>query len=203
LERDDARRTGIQVLGNQKKAAFGAILLCSNETVRSMNQRTTASQAPSQNETGQAVSGVIVAKVDQATRATIENIYREWDDALSKLDVERLLTLYAPDAVLESPLVPHLLKIDRGVVHGHDELRKLLKELATTQPETRRFFRKGYFTDGKTVIWEYPRESPEGDQQDFVEVMEIANGLIKKHRVYWGWFGVHVLERGDHFRKKS
>jgi hypothetical protein len=78
-----------------------------------------------------------------------------------------------------------------------------LKELARTQPKTRRFYRKGYFTDGKTVIWEYPRESPKGDQQDFVEAMEIDNGLIKKHRVYWGWFGVRVLERGEHFRKQS
>jgi hypothetical protein len=32
--------------------------------------------------------------------------------------------------------------------------------------------------------------------------MEIDNGLIKKHRVYWGWFGVRVLERGEHFRKE-
>jgi hypothetical protein len=50
------------------------------------------------------------------------------------------------------------------------------------------------------LIWEYPRESPGGDQQDFVESMEIEDGLIKKHCVYWGWFGVRVLERGEYFR---
>ena len=148
-------------------------------------------------------SAVVEANVNETSHVIIEKIYREWDDALSKLDVERLLALYAPDAILESPLVPHLLKTDRGVLHGRDQLRRLLEELAKTQPKTRRFYRKGYVTDGKTVIWEYPRESPKGDQQDFVEVMEIENRLIKKHRVYWGWFGVRVLERGEHFRKKS
>ena len=136
----------------------------------------------------------------QTTHESMEHIYREWDDALSKLDVDRLLELYAPDAILESPLVRHLLKTDRGILHGRDELRKLFEELAKTQPPTRKFYRKGYFTDGKRLIWEYPRESPGGDQQDFVESMEIEDGLIKKHCVYWGWFGVRVLERGEHFR---
>jgi hypothetical protein len=28
---------------------------------------------------------------------------------------------------------------------------------------------------------------------DFVEVMEIENGLIEHHRVYWGWRGVSVI----------
>jgi ketosteroid isomerase-like protein len=132
-----------------------------------------------------------------------ERIYREWDDALSKLDVDRLLALYAPDATVESPLIRHLLKTDRGVLHGHDELRELFEELARTQPKTRKFYRKQYFTDGKTLMWEYPRKSPEGEQQDFVEVMEIEDGLINKHRVYWGWFGVRVLERGEQFRNDA
>lgn len=35
-----------------------------------------------------------------------------------------------------------------------------------------------------------------GEQMDFVEVMELNNeGLIQKHRVYWGWFGIGVLKR--------
>jgi hypothetical protein len=27
------------------------------------------------------------------------------------------------------------------------------------------------------------------DQVDLVEVMEIADGLIQHHRIYWAWFG--------------
>jgi hypothetical protein len=26
--------------------------------------------------------------------------------------------------------------------------------------------------------------------------MEIADGLIRRHRVYWGWFGLGILKRG-------
>ena len=138
----------------------------------------------------------------QTTQESIERIYQEWDDALSKLDVDRIIALYSPDMTFESPLVRHLFKTDRGVLHGRDEVKKLFDELAKTQPPTRKFYRKRYFTDGKTLIWEYPRHSPVGDQQDFVEVMEIEDGLIKRHCVYWGWFGVRGLERGEHFRKK-
>ncbi len=139
----------------------------------------------------------------QTTQESIERIYQEWDDALSKLDVDRIIALYSPDVTFESPLVRHLIKTDRGVLHGRDEVKKLFDELAKTQPPTRKFYRKRYFSDGRTLMWEYRRQSPAGDQQDFVEVMEIEDGLIKRHCVYWGWFGVRVLERGEHFKKKA
>lgn len=38
---------------------------------------------------------------------------------------------------------------------------------------------------------------------DFAEVMEIENGLIQYHRVYWGWYGVGVIQRDEHHRKAS
>jgi hypothetical protein len=49
-------------------------------------------------------------------------------------------------------------------------------------------------------MWEYPRATPQGEQMDFVEVMEIENGLIQKHRVYWGWYGFNVMKK-DQYRK--
>jgi hypothetical protein len=58
----------------------------------------------------------------------------------------------------------------------------------------------GFFTDARKLIWEYPRETPDGDQMDFVESMEIENGPIRRHFVYWGWFGVKVLE-GDRYHR--
>jgi hypothetical protein len=30
--------------------------------------------------------------------------------------------------------------------------------------------------------------------------MEIANGLIQQQRVYWGWFGVRVIQRDEHHK---
>jgi hypothetical protein len=35
---------------------------------------------------------------------------------------------------------------------------------------------------------------------DFLEVMEVEDGFIKKHRVYWGWAGVEVIKT-DAYRK--
>jgi hypothetical protein len=35
---------------------------------------------------------------------------------------------------------------------------------------------------------------------EFVEVMELADELIRRHRVYWGWFGVKVLEQDRYHR---
>jgi len=131
----------------------------------------------------------------------VEQVYFAWDDALSRNDKDALLALYAPDAVLESPLIPHVLKTERGIVRGHAELRKLLDEVAARKPPVRKFHRTGYLTDGKRLIWEYPRETPNGEQMDFVEAMELNDqGLIQRHRVYWGWYGVRVIQRDEYHR---
>jgi hypothetical protein len=50
-----------------------------------------------------------------------------------------------------------------------------------------------FFSNGRQLTWEYPRATPQGDQVDLVEVMDIAGGLIAYHRVYWGWVGFKVL----------
>jgi hypothetical protein len=47
-------------------------------------------------------------------------------------------------------------------------------------------------------MWEYPRDTPDAEQMDFVEVMELKGGLIQHHRVYWGWFGLSILKKGQH-----
>lgn len=130
----------------------------------------------------------------------IERICHDWDSALSRNDVASILALYAPDAELESPLVYHLLERDNGVCRGRGELKKFFEILATRKPKIRQFHRTGYFTHGRKVMWEYPRATTSGEQMDFVEVMEIENGLIQKHRVYWGWFGFNVLKR-DQYRQ--
>jgi hypothetical protein len=35
---------------------------------------------------------------------------------------------------------------------------------------------------------------------EVVEVMEIENGLIQSHRVYWGWRGVEILNKDQYHR---
>jgi hypothetical protein len=111
----------------------------------------------------------------------IERIYREWDRLSGTADVA---DLYAPDATFESPLVRRLMQTERGILQGREQIRTLFAKGAA--PPGRH--RAGYLTDGRLLIWEYPRETPDGDQADFCEVMEIEDGLIRRHRVYWGWY---------------
>jgi hypothetical protein len=127
-----------------------------------------------------------------------ERVYHEWDEALGRKDLDAAMKLYAPNIVLESPLVRHLLGGAEGIVRGRDNLRNFVKLVFESAPALRRRHRKGFFTDGKRLMWEYPRAAPDGPQMDLVEVMDIADGLIQRHCVYWGWLGVKVLEEGGH-----
>ena len=137
---------------------------------------------------------------DKAVREA-ERIYDSWDEALSRNDAEALLSCYASDAVLESPLVPHILGTESGVCRGHAELRSFFHKIAARKPTARRHYRTGFFTDGRKLMFEYPRETPDGEQMDFVEVMEFQDGLIQRHRVYWGWFGVRVIQKDAYHRQ--
>jgi SnoaL-like domain len=140
------------------------------------------------------------AGVDPATLRAIERVYRDWDAALHAKDVEAALALYAEDVRLESPLVRHLTGSDRGVIRGRDSLRAFIRIVFDRTPPNRGHYRSGFFTDGRKLIWEYPRETPDGEQMDFVESMEIADGLIHRHCVYWGWYGVKVIEEDRYHR---
>jgi hypothetical protein len=120
----------------------------------------------------------------------VERICRLWDEALGKKDLEASLSLYADDASIESPLVQHLLNTAEGIVRGKENLRRFIAKVFQTNPVQRKRFKQGFFSDGRVVTWEYPRISPEGDQMDLVEIMEIEHGLIKRHRVYWGWYAL-------------
>jgi ketosteroid isomerase-like protein len=129
-----------------------------------------------------------------ADRNDAERIYRLWDEALGNKDLEAALALYAPDASIESPLVQHLMQTTDGIVKGTEMLREFIARVFRTNPPQRKRFKQGFFSDGERITWEYPRQSPDGDQMDLVEVMEIRNGLIQRHRVYWGWYALNVLK---------
>jgi hypothetical protein len=70
--------------------------------------------------------------------------------------------------------------------------------------EFRELYRTGLFlANGQLLMWEYPRKTPGGSQVDLVESMDIENGLIKYHRVYWGWSGFKSLEAAREKRRKA
>lgn len=128
-------------------------------------------------------------------RAAAARLYEAWDRAMARADVEGLLACYAPDALFESPLVPRLLADKQdGIVRGRAELRRLFARFKERKPKLRGHYSPGYFTDGKTLVFEYPRAAPDGEQLDIVEVMQLRDGLIAHHKVYWGWRGVKVLD---------
>ncbi len=136
---------------------------------------------------------------DKADVAAIAAVTRAWEEALANHDVDALLARYAVDATLESPVAAHILG-GRGVCRGHEELRPFLTEVVARTPDERQYHRAGFFTDGRRATWEYPRETPDGEQMDFVEVMEVEDGLIQAHRVYWGWRGVEILANDGYHR---
>jgi hypothetical protein len=111
-----------------------------------------------------------------------------------------MIALYAPDALLESPLVPYLLGGHDGVLDARERIAALLDRAAPRKPDARTFYRDGYFTNGSRLMWEYPRAAPNGEQMDFVEAMDIENGLIRRHRVYWGWRGVEVIKADAYYK---
>jgi hypothetical protein len=123
-------------------------------------------------------------------------IHAEWHRAASMRDGATLLALYAEDAVLESPLVPAILddKTD-GVLRGKAEIARFLEKGARSRPiGLVRWHRSTtWFSAGQTLVWEYPRETADGDQVEIMEVMDIADGLIRHHRIYWGWKGCMLL----------
>lgn len=131
------------------------------------------------------------------------SIFETWNRTWKENDLEGFLALYAEDVVLESPLFPYLLKTEKGIIKGKKALREVIEIAALRKPSYRNFYVSNYFTDGKTIMWEYPRETPEGEQMDFIEVMEIAQGLIVRHRIYWGWLGVNTIINDAYYRNEK
>lgn len=138
-------------------------------------------------------------KANETMLEAAERIYHGWDEALSRNDVEAIMRFYHPDIVIESPLICHLLGKEKGICQGQVELRQFIEAVATRKPSLRKFYRERYFTDGKILMWEYPRLCPNGEQMDFMEVMELEDGLIRKHRIYWGWYGFNVMRNNRYW----
>jgi hypothetical protein len=135
---------------------------------------------------------------------THRRIWESWHNASVKRDQVALLSLYAEEAILESPMIPKVLNQQSGTITGRDNIRKFLDEArrqamaASSVPKTpMRWWREDrFFSAGDTLVWEYPRHTPDGDQIDVVEVMRIDDDLIQHHRVYWGWKLATAVARG-------
>jgi enamine deaminase RidA (YjgF/YER057c/UK114 family) len=131
-----------------------------------------------------------------STDAQIRHVYERWHESIKARDVDGLMALYAEDAVFETPFILAVLKDKtEGILKGKAAIGSFFAA-GFLKPESGlgRWYRTGtFFANGRQLVWEYPRETPQGDQVDLVEVMDLANGLIAHHRVYWGWVGFKAL----------
>jgi len=130
--------------------------------------------------------------VAEHTNDQARHVYEQWHATVVARDLEGLMALYAEDAVLETPLILVAMPDKtEGVLRGKPEIRRFFEAGFRKPPGgLGRWYRKGtFFSNGHQLTWEYPRETPDGDQVDLVEVMDLAHGLISHHRVYWGWVG--------------
>jgi SnoaL-like domain len=130
----------------------------------------------------------------------IERIYHEWHERNVARDAEGVVDLYALDAVFESPIVASLMNQQSGTIQGREALQRFFRSVTAKfhNPLVHWHRPPEYFTNGRTLIWEYPRQTPTGDQVEIVEVMDLLDGKIQHHRVYWGWFGLqNFLKSGQ------
>ena len=110
----------------------------------------------------------------------MERIHHQWHEYAKGRDTAALIGLYAEDAVFESPLVPVIMETDSGVLRGRPQILAFLEEGTRRRPnELVRWHRTGqYLVAGDTFVWEYPRQTPEGDQVDILELMQIRDGSM-------------------------
>jgi steroid delta-isomerase len=128
------------------------------------------------------------------------HIWERWHSAVKTRDLEALMSIYAEDAVLETPAILAVYKDqEEGILRGRKQIEvffgtSLTRAQAAHSSDFGLWWRTGqYYSDGALLMWEYPRTTPHGDQLDLVESMDIEEGLISYHRVYWGWKGFKAL----------
>ncbi len=123
----------------------------------------------------------------------IRHVYERWHVTLMSQDLAGLMALYAEHAVFESPTVlAQFPERDNGILRGRAEIEKLFaRNFENLKTEFSELYRSGlFFSNGRLLTWEYPRLTPSGGTQvDLFESMDIENGVIAYHRVYWGWQG--------------
>jgi hypothetical protein len=130
-------------------------------------------------------------------------LYEAWARAFADRDLDAAVGLYSPDCTLESPLVNNLLGREEGVVSGREDLRRFFKIIFDSTPSLKKRHRTNFHTDGRVMTWEYPRITPWGEQPEMTEVMELKDGLIHCHRIYWGWKSTQLLQKDQYRTSKA
>lgn len=129
------------------------------------------------------------------TDADICYVCELWHKAILGRDLDGLMALNAKYAILKSPLNLATVRDKSKRIRGNPEFRSFsqvgLREL---QSDLSQWHRTGAFSSsGRLLNREYSRGTPQGNQIDLVEVLDIGNALIVRHGLYWGGVGLKAL----------
>jgi ketosteroid isomerase-like protein len=128
--------------------------------------------------------------------AEVAEVIRAFDAAWARNDVEGVVALFAQDATLESPLVLSLLQRERGVLHGRDEIREMVRTLI--ERGTPWAEHGAPLIRGTTAAIEFKSKAKDVDARGSareqnaeaffsVDVIETKDGKIQSLRAYTGW----------------
>jgi ketosteroid isomerase-like protein len=182
------RRSLERVAGS---AAFIGIVACAGSQRSGPN---TAQSVDSRSEPrGSTLPPEPLERCDEV--AGVEQVVRDFDAAWAKNDVEAVVALFAPDATLESPLVPVILKRAEGVLRGGDEIREMVSALIRRGTPWGKH--EPPLVRGDKVAIEFRTTAPDAAQFYSVDMLEIREGKIQSLRAYSGWRALRALSGAD------
>jgi len=130
--------------------------------------------------------------------AAAEHIYKTWDEALGAKDHEAALALYAADASIESPPLFSFWGSNAASARGTTSCAALSVWFSSDSRRSASAIAADSLPMERNSCGSILGRRQGGEQMDFVEVMELKEGLIHRQRVYWGWFGLSILTRNQH-----
>lgn len=112
-------------------------------------------------------------------------ISRQWLAAFNEHNLEKLLALYANDAVHFSPKLKVRHPETKGLIKGKENLRAWWKDAFDRLP-TLQYEATSLTANQERVFMEYTRKLQGEEDMLVAEVLEIKNNLIVASRVYHG-----------------
>jgi len=109
----------------------------------------------------------------------------KWIEAFNEHDLEKLLALYANDAVHYSPKLKIRQPETNGRVSGKPAMRSWWADAFTRLPSLK-YILENLIVDDQQLLMEYLRKVDNEPDMMVAEILEMENGLIIRSRVYHG-----------------
>lgn len=116
---------------------------------------------------------------------SLVELAQRWLDAFNARDLDRLLALYADEAIHFSPKLRAAQAGGDGSIRGKPALRAWWADCFVRLPDLR-YERRSLTADGARVWMEYLRIAPGQPDLEVAESLEVRDGLIRTSRVFHG-----------------